>query len=87
MSFAEIVEAAVRNAESDDFVIYASGIVYSSVCSSLGLEATLARMQTIPTGLRSPWALSEDKAFRTGEPNPCPCENQPNTRMHYLFNC
>lgn len=39
-----------------------------------------------PTGISSRWALSEDKTFSGGQPNPCPCE-QDLTRLHYLFNC
>ena len=87
MTFAEQAEQAFHRAEDDDFVVYAHGIVHASVCSSLGTEATLARMQAIPTGIRSSWALSEDETFRTGESNPCRCEDKPETHMHYLFNC
>lgn len=70
-----------------DFTIYSSGLVYCSVCSSLTLEETTARLNTEqPTGIASPWALA-DEPFKGGEPNPCPCNSNPETHKHYLFVC
>lgn len=71
-----------------DFLVYSHGVVHSSVCSSLTPEATVERINLEnPTRISSPWALSKDKTFRTGEPNPCPCEDFPETHKHYLFVC
>jgi hypothetical protein len=41
-----------------------------------------------PTGIDSPWAISdeEDPDFPTGL-NPCPCDQEPEARLHYLLNC
>jgi hypothetical protein len=39
-----------------------------------------------PTGISSPWAVS-DEAFAGGEANPCPCDQEPETRLHYLLTC
>ena len=39
-----------------------------------------------PTGLAHQWDFSKDEKFTSGEPNPCPCE-QESGRTHYLFDC
>lgn len=70
-----------------DFNIYSYGLVYASVCSSLPQPQVEARMAADPTGIQSPWTLSDDEAFRDGKPNPCPCEHFPTTHRHYLFSC
>lgn len=70
-----------------DFVVYSYGLVSASVCSSLGPEETARRLnEQYPTGLDHPWMLAEEP-FRTGEPNPCPCNETPETHKHYLFTC
>ena len=83
----ERIGQAYKDAQGPDFQVYSEGLFVTSVCSSLDQEATVARMATIPSGIRAGWVLSEDETFRTGEPNPCPCEDKPETHMHYLFNC
>lgn len=70
-----------------DFTIYGLGIVCASVCSSLPREEVERRMAAEETGLDHGWFPSKDKAFRTGQPNPCPCNSHPETHTHYLFNC
>lgn len=71
-----------------EFVAYSVGIVSASVCSSLGVKETARRLnQEHPTGIDSAWSQSPDETFRTGEPNPCPCEDSPTTHKHYLFSC
>lgn len=72
---------------ADEFVIYSEGIVCASVCSSLPIEEVKARMAAHFTGTSSQWTLSEDPTFKGGEPNPCPCNEHPETHKHYLFNC
>ena len=70
------------------FQVYSYGPICASVCTSLSLaEATRRLNQERPTGIESQWRKSKDKTFRTGQPNPCPCENNPSTHKHYLFNC
>jgi len=70
-----------------EFIAYSVGIVSASVCSSLSPEETADRLnRECPTGISSPWQISSE-AFRTGEPNPCPCEDAPATHKHYLFSC
>lgn len=71
-----------------DFEVYSMGPVYCSVCSSLSVEETTRRLNwEYPTGISSRWQLSKDATFRTGQPNPCPCNEHPDTHKHYLFNC
>lgn len=71
-----------------DFEAYAVGTVSASVCSSLSLEETEKRLNLEhPTGISSDWKLSEDTEFAQGQSNPCPCERNPKTHKHYLFNC
>jgi hypothetical protein len=83
----ERIEKAYKDAEGPDFQMYTMGLLFLSVCSSLGKEATVARMASIPSGTRAGWVFSDDETFATGESNPCPCEQKPDTHMHYLFNC
>lgn len=69
--------------------IYSDGLVYCSVCAPKDMpieEVTTEVNRQQPTGIASQWRLSEDKTFRGGEPNPCPCEAD-DTRIHYLFDC
>ena len=69
-----------------EFTIYANGLCYSSVCSSLPQEEVKRRMAEELTGVTHPWTLSH-KPFRTGETNPCPGDMNPRTHKHYLFEC
>ena len=69
-----------------DFYIYAKGICSASVCSSLPKKEVKRRMARELTGV-GPWQLSKDKTFSSGKTNPCPCNKNPMTHAHYLFNC
>ena len=40
-----------------------------------------------PTGISSRWRLSKAKTFSTGQPQPGPCENDPQNRIHVLMEC
>lgn len=71
---------------SGDFRIYTAGLCCASVCSSLPKKEVGRRMARELTGV-GPWHLSKDKTFSGGEPNPCPCNENPKTHTHYLFNC
>ena len=82
----ERLEQAITAEEGEDFVVYGEGLIYASVCSSLAQDEVVARMHRRLCGTHAGWGLS-DKAFKTGEPNPCPCDNQPETHKHYLFEC
>ena len=71
-----------------DVVIYATGLVMSSVCAPsempvADVEDAVNRLS--PTGISSRWSLA-DEAFASGEPNPTPCNDDP-ARQHHLLNC
>lgn len=69
-----------------EFVVYAEGLCSASVCSSLSRREVNHRMKTRLTGV-TPWQPAKDKAFADGRPNPCPCNQNPETHIHYLFHC
>lgn len=81
----EKIEQAYQKAEGDDFEVYRMGLCYSSVCSSLGDEETVRRMQSLPAGTTHGYQLSKKENFTTGETNSYPCEQRPKTHKHYLF--
>jgi hypothetical protein len=73
---------------TEDFTAYSVGLVSASVCTNLSLKEANQRLnEEHPTGIDSEWSLSKDKTFASGEPNPCQCEQHPETNKHYLFNC
>lgn len=72
----------------DDIVVYAEGALTCSVCSPFDAQKTAERFNEINLcGTQKGWVLSDDKFFRGGNPNPCPCDDKPETRKHYLFDC
>lgn len=80
-----IEEEEFRDGQEENFKIYAEGLFYSSVCSSLSEGETVRRMQSLPSGTTRGYILSGDKTFASGEPNPTPCNETPKTHKHYLF--
>ena len=40
-----------------------------------------------PTGISSRWRFSADKTFASGQPNPGPCNDKPETHVHRLMEC
>ena len=79
--------AGLASVSETDFLIYAEGLVSASVCSSLPQEEVEKRMAAQMCGTASGWVLSKAPTFRQGQPNPCPCERNPATHKHYLFEC
>jgi hypothetical protein len=72
------------------FSVYSTGVCRASVCAdkNLSLKELTERLNVShPTGIQSKWKLSKDPTFASGETNPCPCEQYPETRLHYLFDC
>ena len=69
-----------------EFAVLTEGLCNASVCSSLPKREVARRMRQRLTGV-GPWRPSKDKTFSGGEPNPCPCNQNPKTHKHYLFNC
>lgn len=73
--------------EPVDFLAYSVGVVYASACTSLDDATATTRMNAaVATGTDTPWRIA-DEPFRTGEPNPCPCNDKPATHRHILFVC
>ena len=72
-----------------DIQLYAVGIVSASVChpEETPVEDVLAYVNGLHhPGVGCGWQLSEDDHFATGQPNPCPC-NQEAGRIHRLLVC
>ncbi len=72
-----------------DIEIYAVGMVHASACAlntiNISEVERIANMQ-YPTGVSHSWSL-HDGSFKSGESNPCPCDEAPETRSHYLLSC
>jgi hypothetical protein len=91
----EEIERQYQEAEGDDFKVYRTTLMYSAVCSSLGDEETVRRMQSLPSGTTQGYALAEMHTPGSApfapvvaggsEPNPWPCDKWPDTHKHYLF--
>lgn len=74
---------------SEEVHIYASGLCHTSACAPMtfnGEQVAEAVNAKLPTGLDHGWSISPDETFRTGQPNPCQCE-QASDRMHWLLVC
>ena len=74
-----------QKTEGEDFTVYREGLFSASVCSSLPQSEVLERMAARPCGTTAGWMLSDNPTFSGGEPNPCPCDQNPATHRHYLF--
>lgn len=69
--------------------IYALGLCHCSVCVPRGTSRDEIEQQVnlrAPTGISSSWKISQ-KSFERGESNPCPCNDFPTQRLHYLMVC
>ncbi len=74
------------NKQTLDFAAYSVGLVCASICTSLPISEATQRLNLAhPTGV-GPWTKA-DEPFRTGQSNPCPCNENPYTHKHYLFTC
>lgn len=72
-----------------DVIVYASGIVACSACAPKTMDRAEVESQVnakVPTGLDHGWSISPDEKFKSGQPNPCQCEDD-ESRVHYLLNC
>lgn len=70
--------------------IYSMGPCAMSVCAPQGMtgaEVAAAANEKSPTGIQSQWAPSEDPTFQHGETNPCACNGEPLSRLHWLLSC
>lgn len=69
--------------------VYSNGLCYCSICTNLDSVAMIENLVNLenPTGTSSRWKISKDPTFNSGDPNPCPCNQKPNTHKHYLLEC
>lgn len=70
-------------------LVYSTGLICCSVCApgDMDSEAVAAAVnREHPAGTEGGWSVSEDQTFRTGQPNPCTCEDEP-SRRHWLMEC
>lgn len=70
--------------------VYSLGLVSCSVCAPREMtrdEVEAAVNVAEPTGISSEWRVSDEPTFSGGQPNPCPCEQQPESHVHYLMHC
>jgi hypothetical protein len=69
--------------------IYANGIFSCSVCApkDMAREEVERKVNLAnPAGTQRGWLVSDDKAFASGESNPCTCD-QDEGRQHWLLDC
>jgi hypothetical protein len=73
----------------DELEVYSNGLVHCSVCTNIKDPRNIEMQTNIknPTGISSSWKIDKEPNFHTGQTNPCPCENKPNTHKHYLMVC
>ena len=70
--------------------LYAVGIVSASACAPKDMpleDVTDEINQRAHPGIGHGWQPSDNPKFSTGEPQPGPCNTDPENRTHYLFNC
>lgn len=75
--------------EEVHFEVYHEGLFHMSACTNLRTKKAAeeaAALYVFPSGTSHGWRITEKK-FRTGEKNGCPCDQHPETRVHWLFTC
>ena len=74
--------------KAPEFVVYAEGLCFASVCTRLSDQQAAARMPEAGGDLV--WRIAE-QPFRAGTPdevpNGSPCPQHPLTNRHLLFEC
>jgi hypothetical protein len=83
-----MIDVQCREARLYDLTVYRFGLVHCSVCVPKDTPTKEVERNTNlehPTGLDHGWTIAPDP-FRTGEPNPCVCNHDPE-RLHYLMVC
>lgn len=75
--------------QEQELIVYSNGLVCCSVCTNIESIAMIENLTNLqnPTGIGSRWKVSDAIAFDSGEPNPCPCNDKPETHKHYLLVC
>ncbi len=75
--------------ETEEVEVYSNGFCHCSVCTNIEGIALIENAVNAknPTGIKSRWKVSKQIAFDSGQPNPCPCDQKPETHSHYLMEC
>lgn len=68
-----------------ELLVYSERLFYASVCTSLDDEELDRRMAARPAAATHGWVRSEEAHFAGGQPNPCPCDQRPESHRHVLF--
>lgn len=74
----------------DGVHVYSNGLVHCSACAPKSMtreEVADAVNAKNPTGIESGWSVSGDAEFAGGGPNPSPCDQEPDARLHWLMAC
>jgi hypothetical protein len=69
--------------------VYKEGLCAVSVCADKGMtkEEVAEEVNALnSTGIGSQWSVT-DETFATGEPNPCPCNDDPENKEHWVLHC
>lgn len=70
--------------------VYSMGPLSCSVCAPNDMtpkEVEADVNLNNPSGTMNGWKISTDSHFRQGKPNPCPCDQDPENRRHFLMDC
>jgi hypothetical protein len=84
-----VASSAESRATDRRITVYSAGLVAASVCAPKDApveDVEAAANAQHPTGIDSVWRKAADATFKGGEPNPCPCNSDPN-RLHWLLSC
>jgi hypothetical protein len=84
-----VPSATESKAADRRIVVYTAGLVAASVCAPKDApveDVEAAANAQHPTGIDSGWRKAADATFKGGEPNPCPCNSDPE-RLHWLLSC
>ena len=76
--------------QEDTVMVYAEGLLSCSACAPASLDAPAVEAAVnaaCPSGTRAGWQCSSDPVFAAGEPQPGPCNQQPESRRHWLLEC
>ena len=73
----------------NEILVYALGLCSCSVCAPITTDTSAIVREANrqhPTGI-GPWAVSGNETFLNGKTNPCPCNEEPATKQHWLLEC
>ena len=78
----ETMEAAAPRQNTPEFVRLGEGLCYARACTSLPDAEATARMNEVPSGTSHGWQLCTEP-----QAAPVPCEDNPSTHRHLVFEC